>query len=148
MVIPLKVLNRLRAGKEVAAQVAATRPQYKAWVCVKPMLDPNKVILVHYGGGLSKAKSVDGSTDWAYLVRHIEMHEQYMEYLYESEAYLDDSITSDHYYFARSEDELPIILSKWLSDFATLREPLIVHCPDFPNGMIPELRLVDWRNQP
>ena len=41
MALPLKVLNRLRLGREIAAPIAATQPNSLAAVFVEPIISAN-----------------------------------------------------------------------------------------------------------
>ncbi len=132
MVIPQKVLNRLHLGRPVAAMVAATRPNFRAWVYIKPILNKEGQRWTSSGSGERYLSSNQASPIEGYIVRHLEIPERYVDFIYESDNYMQDPSTLDERTIVFTEDELANVLTHWLEDFTQLRIPVDVLCPDFP----------------
>jgi hypothetical protein len=127
MVIPLKVWNRLRRGydDDVAAEVPATRPGFRAWVYITPIRD-----LKMGNWGALHPPDVNGRTLAGFVVRRLEVSEECMPYIYESNWFLDKPSTRDEIVTASDESQLEGIVSSWLDDNTDLRDPTVVSCPN------------------
>ena len=126
--LPPKIIERLRLGRGVAAEITPSRPENRAWIHVKPIIDPQlgkmqqrepvlEPLLQSFGG----ASPIVG-----YQVRHRELHRAF-------EDSPDDwdliGLSVDETYLVRGEDELALLLRKWLADFNVLTLP---HNVDHP----------------
>lgn len=127
--IPLKVYNRLKLGRDVAAEVTATHPYYRAWIYVKP-------VLVTYDNpdyGLERrAINFRNESPMQYEVRYIELHPKYLEYPADLDKAWIDDLTQDQRYSVTGENALESILSRWLHDLNMLKIPSTVAYPRLP----------------
>jgi hypothetical protein len=121
--IPLKIYNRLRRGVDVAAEVAASREGYRAWIHVQPLIDKQNI---------TEDTWIYDEFIRGYHVRYIEIHEiRWMPYLYGTRAYLKDPSTRIEDIEVATLEELEAVLSRWLSDLSVLHPPEMVRCPDW-----------------
>jgi hypothetical protein len=127
MEIPLKVLNRLRLGRTVAAEIAATISEHRAWVHVRPLIASEK----GYRDGTDfwkepKATSYNVAQNpiAGFCVRRIEVPAELVVKARADEWDLTSQDCSvDEGIVANSEEELARILSQWIPDGAALRIP-------------------------
>ena len=124
--IPLKTLNRLRLGREVAAEVNPTSPGHKAWVLVWPQVDAehgyfNK--LSDYGESLVFSTS-DQNPIKGFIIIFIQIEQARLQEFIDNQWEMPYSTASAYEEdFAADEAELEVKLSKWLSDFSLLQHP-------------------------
>ena len=124
--LPLKILNRLLLGREVAAEIKATLPEHKAWVLVWPRIDPehgyfNK--LNDYSE--SMAFSTDGQPALkGFEIIYVEIEQKTLEEdLSDAWEIPYSSATLERSDFARDETELEAKLSEHLTDLSCLQLP-------------------------
>jgi hypothetical protein len=127
MVIPLNVWNRLMCGydDDVAAEIRATRPDFRAWVYITPLRN-----LKMGNWGTLYPPSVNGQPLTGFVVRRLEVSEECMPYIYESNWFLDEPSTIDELRVVSDKSELEKMLSSWLSEPTDFRDPSIVSCPN------------------
>ena len=127
MAIPLKVLNRLRLGRDVAAKVDPTWLDHLAWVYVYPILNPeNGYLLRGHRGEERIVSSGSANPIKGYLVRHLEVEAKVAEDYLQS---IRDDIgksSFDTKMIVADEQELEKVLAQWLSDFTALHVPTSV----------------------
>lgn len=128
--IPLKVLKRLRMGRDVAAEVKACYPGYRAWVHVKPLL-AGELTNPDYGLEPRLRQATDDAIK-GYEVRFILVHEQYLSRRYDLDKAWDDSLTADERFTVDNVDDLERVLTPRLSDFTSLHAPANVDYPALP----------------
>ena len=127
--IPLKTLNRLRLGREVAAEVTPTLPAHKAWVLVWPQVDAehgyfNK--LSDYGEALMFGTS-DQNPIKGFVIIFIQIEQARLQEFIDNQWEMSYSTASAYEEdFATDEAGLEAKLSKWLSDFFLLQHPQAV----------------------
>ena len=133
MAIPDKVLSILRSGKPVAAELIATRQDFRAFVMVIPQVPnphENPDAWIHWGhrpnpneGGIIRLK--DSSSISGFEVRYLEHHAKYTDedWGWDYDYVLDDSTTRVKRVFVTNEAEIEAAVAYWLKDLLQLREP-------------------------
>ena len=127
--IPLKILNRLRLGRAVAAEVNPTLPGHKAWILVWPQIDKehgyfNK--LSDYGEPLIFSTS-DQDPIVGFMIIFTQIEQEKLQRIIENGWEMSYSAASGYEEdFAANEVELEAKLSNWLSDFSLLQHPQAV----------------------
>lgn len=123
MALSLKLLNRLHLGRPLAASIRATRPSFRAWVHVRPVVDQTKARLVSVSGGEDRVGAIDGACIVGYRVRRLEIHERFLDRRPLSDACLQDDSTQNRIVFASTNLPLKQILSDLLPDLNLLCLP-------------------------
>ncbi len=133
MAIPDKVLNILRSGKSVAAEVTATRPEFRAFVMVIPQVPnphENPDAWIHWGhrpepneGGVIRLKDI--SLISGFEIRFLEHHAKYTDkdWGWDYDYVLDDSTTRIKRVFVSQENEIEPAVSVWFISLSQLQEP-------------------------
>ena len=130
--LPLETLNRLRLGREVAAEVHATLPGHKAWILVWPREDPEHgyfTKLSDYGECI--IVSISGENPLrGYEIIYTEIEQQALQEALEHHCEIPYSMAViERDDFAKDELELETKLSLWLTDLSLLRIPSEVQYP-------------------
>lgn len=121
--IPLKVLNRLRLGRSVGAEVRATRPNRRAWVYVEPIIDIEAAVWVSNGQTPEQRLALDvPNAITGFRAGFIEIHEHLLEQLSDGNFPKDTGAVHIEK-IAADEAGLEKILSQWLPDLSLLRHP-------------------------
>lgn len=124
MALPLKVLNRLRLGRDLAARVPETLKNHSAWIYVYPLLDSEKGERIFEAGREQRIVSTSGESAIAgFLVRYLEVERQVVEDYHDGRLDEADYPDVDQRYKARTEEELAALLARWIEDFSQLHEP-------------------------
>lgn len=130
--LPLKILNRLLLGREVAAEIKATLPEHRAWVLIWPQIDTehgyfNK--LNDYGEPI--AFSNDGQPALkGFAIIYVEIEQQMLEEALSNASEIPYSAaTLERSDFARDETELEAKLSEHLTDLSCLQLPSKANFP-------------------
>lgn len=127
MALPLKILNRLRLGRDVAAKVSPSVPENLAWIYVYPLLNQDHGFLLRGQGREERIVGVGtGDPIKGFLVRHLEIGAQVADDFYQS---LRDDIGNpvfDERLTPVTEEELEAVLQRWLTDYTTLHVPMNV----------------------
>ena len=123
MALSLKLLNRLHLGRPIAASIRATRPQFHAWVHVRPVVDQTKARFVSVSGGEDRIEGMDGACIMGYRVRRLEIHERFLNRRPLSDACLQDNSTQNQIVFASTDWAMEQILSDLLPDLNLQRLP-------------------------
>jgi hypothetical protein len=133
MSISSKALNALRQGRIVGAELAAPRPDFRAFVLVIPQVpDPykNPDAWIHWGhrpfrneGGVINLK--DPSLITGYEIRYLEHHAKYTdeEWGMDYDYVLDDTTTRIKRIYIKRVDEIENSLEPWLKDLSRLEDP-------------------------
>ncbi len=131
MPLPLKILNRLRLGREVAARVTPSRPDHLAWVYVYPMLDPQNGVVVkpaRMGAEPRFAALGEGNPIIGFLVCHLEIEAAVAEEVYKGirDDLEDPAFDHPDLAIVANEEELAVLLQRWVTDPMTLHVPMDV----------------------
>lgn len=132
MSIPTKATNILRQGRIVGAELAAPRPEFRAFVLIIPQIpDQTENPLLRNEGGVIGLK--DPSLINGYEVRHLEHHAKYTdeEWGMDYDYVLNDTTTRIKRIYVKREDEIEIALTQWLKDLSELKEP-----DDFDSSLV------------
>ena len=129
MALPLKILERLHCGEEVAAEVAAAAPNMRAFVVVIPQA-PDKWeqpdAYLYRGENAPRGSLRDPSLVTGYEIRWLK-HDA--KYTYENWAYDYDQVlaaetTRVKRFLVGLEEDIEKALTPWLTDMSYLRDPL------------------------
>ena len=135
--IPMKVRNRLRMGRDVAAEIDARNVGCRAWVRVKPILDLESQQLKSADYGLeSRVASPDSAAIIGFEVRRIELDPSFLAEPEDLDLAWSDARTTEEYQFAQTEESLYEILRSVISDLNLLRIPADVEYPWLPSKIL------------
>ena len=124
MTLPLKILNRLRLGQDVAAEVTPTISHHLAWVYIYPLIDYTKARIIDQPGHERRIMSADGSNPIeGFLIRYIEVEERIVADFHQGRLYDPDRPTIDQRIVVTDEAELVTVLGKWIHNFLSLHIP-------------------------
>ncbi len=129
MTIPLKTLQRLHYGKEVAAEVTATEPNMRAFVSVIPQV-PDKwkhpEAYIYRGENVRPEILRDPSLITGYEIRWLKHDAKYTheDWAYDYDQVLAAKTTRVKRVFIRTEEDIKKALAPWLTDMSDLRDPL------------------------
>jgi hypothetical protein len=131
MRLSTSLVNRLLLGRNLAAEVSSKRPNYRAWVYVKPVIGQREVIEREPGIESRISSPLNDPVD-TFEIRYTMFHEDFLK----DEDHLDhawqDELTTDERYEAHSIAELEQLLQRWMQDFAVLGIPANVDYPGLP----------------
>ena len=127
MPLPLKILSRLRSGRDLAAKVAPSCPENMAWIYIFPIVnqDHNPV----FRGDNAERRVINFGTNnpiKKYFIRHLEINSHIANDFNHG---LRDEIGvpyCDNRLTLSNEEELEDILQRWISDYSTLHIPMDV----------------------
>src|SRR4051812_19341024 len=104
--IPLKILNRLRLGRPVAAELPRSEPEYRAWIHVQPLFDPDRTSFNDPEFGLERRveRYSEGNLK-GYRVRYVRVHEKYLPYPNDLDLAWEDSETSSDVVQVSNDEE-------------------------------------------
>ena len=125
-VFPLKVLNRLRLAGEVAAEVPPTLPNHRAWVLIRPQVDAAKAQWDKSSRRWLR-EYVDEHIVAGFKVNHVEIETKQLDVFF-SNVEIDVEPTINERFYVASEEELVVLVSRWLSDLSGFQHP---HNVDF-----------------
>jgi hypothetical protein len=124
--IPLRVLNRLRLGRDVAARVRPRDPSNLAWVYVIPLVDHVRGSTAVVNGERT-ALSLSGEPPvCGFVVRYIEVAENIIDEYNREERDDPEHPAHDERAIATNEDELADILRLYTVDLDSLHIPIDV----------------------
>jgi hypothetical protein len=129
MAIPDKILNILRSGKPVAAELTAKLPEFRAFVMVIPQVpspDENPDAWIPFRPHPNEwIRLKDSSFIQGFEVRFIEHHAKYTDedWGWDYDCVLDDETTRIKRVFISQENEIESAILPWLEDLSELREP-------------------------
>lgn len=133
MTIPDRQQKRLRSGKSVAAEVTASRPDYRAFIMVIPQVpDPRKCLeaWMHWGhraepNDCHVIRLKDPSFISGFEIRYLEHHAKYTEeaWGWDYDHVLDDQTTRARRIFVSREGEIAAAIAPWLDDLSQLQPP-------------------------
>ena len=152
--LPLKVLNRLRLGRSVAAEVPTPLAQYRAWVHVQPLVDGMKMAPHDADYGLEPRldKTDVAGRELTFRASFVRLHSKYLEYRLDLDLAWEDEQTAREEVLAQNEQELESVLSRWLTDLSALRAPANVEYPWLPRkpgkGPVIDLREIGMMFRP
>ena len=127
-VLPPRILERLRLGREVAAEIPPTLPDHRAWVHVEPVLDPQLGQMQQREYGLESILISYGEENplIGFRLRRREIHRRF-------EDSPDDwdlvGLSVDEVCIVKSEDEVAVRLTTWHADLDALTLPHHVDSP-------------------
>ncbi len=127
---PLKVLNRLNDGHDIAAELTPTLPNHKAWILIRPQVNPEKAEWDKVRRRWWRVYVEEGILA-GYKVNYVEIEiKQIDSYFIETE---DNDIepTINERFSVASEEELADLVSQWTSDFSIFLDPysMGIHLP-------------------
>ena len=128
MPFPLKILERLRYGKEVAVEVAAAEPNMRAFVVVIPQA-PNKWeqpdAYIYRGENAPRYSLRDPSSITGYEIRWLKHDAKYTNeaWGWDYDLVLDDETTRVKRSFVEREEDIEEALASWVKDMSYLRTP-------------------------
>lgn len=133
MALSEKILNILRSGHPVAAELKPTRDEFRAFVMVVPQVPnphENPDAWIHWGhrpqpnaGGVIRIK--DASFINGFEIRFLEHHAKYTDedWGWDYDYILDDTTTRIKRVFVLKEDDIESAIEPWLKDLSQLQEP-------------------------
>ena len=126
---PLKVLNRLRAANDVAAEVTSTLPGHKTWIVIRPQVDPKRAEWDKVRRRWLRVYVEEGILA-GYKVNYVEVETKKID-TYFSDIDTDIEPAINERFYATSEEELMTLVSQWSSDLSTFSDPYSVgiHLP-------------------
>ena len=122
MPIPLKVLNRLPMGRDIAARVPPSSAENLAWVYIAPLF-PERAYVGEPENRRWIHVTKSGKVNSGFLVRHLEVDAEQAEAIYWGfrhdlhETFLDERV------LVPNETELEAVLIEWLPDYGDLHPP-------------------------
>ena len=126
MPLPLKLLNRLRLGRDLAARVPATLADHVAWVYVYPLPDYLHSILLLEAGREGRLRSTNGDPVRGFLVRYVEAPKGILDRL-RSFQLLERDFPGfppvERRLEVRTEEELAAVLKEFVENPLQLHEP-------------------------
>ena len=141
MSLPNGIINVLRQGKFVAAEIHAESSDFRAFVMVIPQV-PNPYqhpeAWIHWGhrpvpteGGVIRIK--DPSFITGYEIRYLKHLAKYTdeEWGMDYDYVLDDPTTRIKRIYVKREEEIEAALVRWLKDLSELKEP-----DDFDSSLV------------
>jgi len=136
MPIPPKILERLRYGKPVAAEIAATEPNMRVYLVVIPQVpdvykDPEAYM--YQGENVRRHILRDPSVITGYEIRLLKHDAKYADEAW-SEDYdtiLFDKTTRVKRLFVGREEEIEKAITPWLPDASYLKSP-----EDFDSSLV------------
>jgi hypothetical protein len=131
MKLSMSLINRLHLGRSIAAEVSSKRPNYRAWVYVKPVVGQRDVVDTEPGIE-SRIASPTSDPVNAFDIRYTKFHEDFLEERYDLDRVWQDELTTDERYEAHSIAELEQLLGRWIHDFAVLGIPANVDYQGLP----------------
>lgn len=129
MAIPEKILNILRSGKPVAAELSANRADFKAFVMVIPQVpspQENPHAWIPYRPHPSEQiRLKDSSFIKGFEIRFLEHHAKYTDENWglDYDYVLNDTTTKVKRVFVSQENEIESAITVWLEDLSQLQEP-------------------------
>jgi hypothetical protein len=157
MPLPLKILERLRYGKEVAVEVAAAEPNMRAFVVVIPQV-PDKWehpdAYLYRGENAPRGGLRDPSLITGYEIRWLQHDAKYTDeaWGFDYDYVLDDKTTRVKRFFVEREEDIEEALTPWVKDTSFLSNP-----DDFDSSLVnspittylnePEERLHLWQEE-
>ena len=125
----LKVLNKLSLAEDVEAEVMPTLPNHKAWVLIRPQVDPERVEWDKVSRRWLRIY-VDEDILTGFKVNRIEIAVKQLEDYFSHRVDIDIQPTINERFYVTSEEELVALVSRWLSDFSVFQRhanvPLIM----------------------
>jgi hypothetical protein len=133
MVLPNEIVNLLRQGKFIAAEIPSQSSDFRAFVLVIPQVpDPYKhpEAWIHWGhrpipneSGVIRIK--DPSFITGYEIRYLQHLAKYsdQEWGLNYDNVLDDTTTRIKRIYVKREEEIEAALAQWLKDLSELKEP-------------------------
>lgn len=122
MALPLRILNRLRLGGDIAAEIQATQAYYRAWIYAQPLQERTFQAARKRWTLQGQYTPVD-FTIRGYYVRYIELSEWHLEWDDDLDYALQQRPTIDVQLCVRDEQALELLLSQWCQDFSILGLP-------------------------
>lgn len=127
---PLKVLNKLNAGEDVAAEVTPTLPGHKAWILITPQVDPEKAEWDKVSLRWWRVYVEEGILA-GYKVNYVEIEIKQIDSYFSDTEDNDIEPTINERFSVTSEEELAALVSRWASDLSIFLDPYSVgiHLP-------------------
>jgi hypothetical protein len=125
---PLKVLNRLKLGRDVVAEVTCSRPRYQAWVCISPLVPKGQARYQEVP--IDAEPLLDTQSQElieGYSVRYTELDQRYLDPEEDPNLACDDPGTVDRTEVIRSVEQLECAVSQLVDDLSDFRSPPADH---------------------
>lgn len=128
MAIPPKILERLRYGKEIAAEIAAAEPNMRAFVLVIPQVPDKREYpdaYLYRGENAPRFSLRDPSLITGYEIRWLKHDAKYTddEWGWDYDYVLDDETTRVKRRFIAREEDIEEALTPWMKDTGFLSNP-------------------------
>ncbi len=128
MPIPLKILERLRYGKPVAAEIAAAEPNMRAYLMVIPQVPDvyeNPEAYMYQGKNVRRHILRDPSSITGYEIRLLKHDAKYADetWAFQNGYVLYDKTTRVKRLFIKREEDIEAAIAPWLPDADYLKSP-------------------------
>ena len=124
---PMKVLNRLRDGQDIVAEVTPTLPNHRALVYVTPQVDPELATWDKVSHRWLRVYVEEGILT-GYKVNYIEIETKQIDSYFDGYD-TDIEPTTNERFYVTSEHELAVLVSQWANDLSIFRNPESVGIP-------------------
>lgn len=123
MTFPIPILNRLRLGGSIAAEVPATRDEYRAWVYVRPIVQTPFQKAREQWTRERQYQPVDFAVQ-GFVVRYIELSAWHLAWDEDDlDLALKERPTIDLQLCVRDEQALEVVVAQWCHDVSTFSLP-------------------------
>lgn len=123
MALPMRVLNRLRLGGSIEAEVPASQAEYYAWVYIQPLVGIS-FQQARERWTLERCYQPFDLSPKGFFVRYIELSEWHLEWEDDIDYALEERRPMiDLQMCVWDEEALALLVSQWCHDFSTLRVP-------------------------
>ena len=116
---PLKVLNCLRDGQDIVAEVAPALPNHRAYVYVTPQVDPELATWDKVNYRWLRVYVEEGILT-GYKVNYLEIETKQIDSHFDGYDIDIEPITNERFYVT-SEQELGVLVSQWANDLSIFR---------------------------
>jgi hypothetical protein len=125
MSLPPRISRTLHRGEELAAEVRASRPGWRGWVHVRPIMRCGRSfqdVLEEWTRTREAREPYDDTID-LFRVRYVELTDWHIAWDWDIDLAIRERPILELEEVATTEEELEQILSRWLPDLSRLRWP-------------------------
>jgi hypothetical protein len=136
MVLPQKVKDLFHRGEVLAAEVTAERAGWRAWICVKPIMNAGRTYAqaIEEWTRTGVAEVAYDDTISHFIVRHVELSEWHLDdrWYFDLDLAIKERPIVDEWTTAADDTALEHLLKRWLPYADVLQAPRSVDYPDPP----------------